>query len=37
MNRAAREGFALIVVIAFCWAVIALAYGLEPTALVIGP
>lgn len=33
MNRVAREGLALVVVIAFVWAVIALASALEPYAL----
>lgn len=36
MNRAARDVFALLVVIAFCWAVIALA-GCEPLPLIGEP
>lgn len=33
MQRAARDAFALIVIVAFCWAMIALAGALEPYAL----
>lgn len=33
MNRIAREGLALVVIVAFCWAVIAIACALEPFAL----
>lgn len=36
MNRVAREAFALVVVIAFCWAVIAIA-GAEPLPVIGAP